>query len=140
MSKNSVNLSLSTTLSIKNNNVEECNCNSLSLRQQCITCETFGIVNSMMEMLPLNSTKKEQNNQYICINKSFYSEHLAKNCNNELKKPQGIKMERSLQQVDIQVFLDLILEIYIPLTLVYILTNYVGISCKIYEDSQFNKL
>ena len=101
-----------------------------------------------MEMLPINLVNKEQNNEYICTNKSFYTTHLEKIRIHGKNKSRGIEMVRSLQQVDIQAIIDLISEIYIPLTLVCTYTNYVGISCcalkmmfnKIHEDSQFNKL
>ena len=110
---------------------------------QCVTCERFGIVNSTIEILPTNPANNEGNNQYICTNKSFCSEHLAKISIKAQKKPQRIKIVRSLQQVDIQEFLDLISEIYIPPAFVCTHKNYVRISCctlkimfkKIYEDS-----
>ena len=61
--------------------------------------------------------------QYTCINASLCSKHLT----NEQKIPEGTEVKRTLQQVDIQVFEDLIPEIYIPPTLVCNLMNYVGI-------------
>ena len=95
-------------------------------------------------MSTLNSANKEKNNKYTCINKSLCRKHLV----NEKKILEGIEVERILQQVDIQVFEDLILEIYIPPTPVCSLTNYVWLSCstlkmifkKLYDDSPFNKL
>ena len=72
----------------------------------------------------------------------------CKNLVNEKKISKGTGTERILQQVNIQAFESLISEIYITPTLVYSLTNYVGISYstfkiifkKLHDDSQFNKL
>ena len=93
MSTNSINSFLSTTSSINKKNIVVDNRNCLYPCQQCVTCGTFGIVTSTMEMSTLNSANKEQNKQYTCINKSLCSKYFL----NEKKIPEGIEVERALQ-------------------------------------------
>ena len=96
MSENNFKLCPSFLPSINKKNVEEDNRNDSSPCQQCVTCGRFGIANSTMEMLPINLVNKEQNNEYICTNKSFYTTHLEKIRIHGKNKSRGIEMVRSL--------------------------------------------
>ena len=116
------------TSNVNRINVEENFCKHLSPCQQCVTCGRFGIIGLTMEMLLLKTSRHEQSTGYICKNKSFCKEHLAKIKKHGRKIPEGVKIVRSLHQGDIQSFQDLISEFYIPPTLVCTHTNYVGIS------------
>ena len=130
--------------SINNINAEEDNGNYCNPCQQCVTCETFGIVSSRINMSTLSSVNNNQKNQYICIDTNKCRNNVLR----EMVIPEGIVEDRTLQLVDIKVFEDLVSDYYIPPTLVCSITNYVGISCstlklifkKLYNDSQYNKL
>ena len=74
-------------------------------------------------MLNLISANNEKNNHYTCISTSLCSKNVA----DEKKIPEGTEVKQTLQQVNIQVFEDLISEINIPPALVCNLMNYVGI-------------
>ena len=62
MSKNSVNLYPSTLASINKKNIEEDNSNYFYPCQKCVTCGTFGIFTSTMDMSTLMSANNKQNN------------------------------------------------------------------------------
>ena len=144
MSKNNINLCPSNLSSLNKTNVEEDNGDYFYPCQQCVTCGTFGIVTSRMDLSTLISVNNKQNNQYTCIHTSWCRNHLT----NEKEIREGTEEERTLQLVDIQAFEDLVSRIHIPPTLVCSITNYVRISCstlkitfkKLYNDSQFHKL
>ena len=113
--------------------------------QQCVTCETFGIVSSRINMSTLSSANNNQNNQYLCINTIKCRDNVL---SGRHSPPEDVKIDRTLDLDDIQAFQNLVSDNYIPPTLACSITNYVGISCstlklifkKLYNDTQYNKL
>ena len=104
MSENNVNLCPSSLPSINKKNVEEDNGNYCYPCKQCVTCETFGIFSSRMNISTLISINNKKNNQYTCINTFMCRNHLIK----KKEIPKGTVEDRTLHLVDIQAFEDLV--------------------------------